>query len=72
MKSIETKSKINGKTYKSKSQLIKTLHFEKGVSIKDIAEKEQIRYQQVRNIVVNERNQRLVNQMTEVEETVEE
>ncbi len=63
MKSIEVTSVILKKKFQSKSSLIKTLYFEKNVSIKEIAEKEQIRYQQVRNIVVNEKNARIVNDL---------
>lgn len=63
MKSIEVTSVILKKKFQSKSSLIKTLYFEKGISVKEIAEKEQIRYQQVRNIVVNEKNARIVNDL---------
>lgn len=67
MKSIEVTSVILKKKFQSKSSLIKTLYFEKNVSIKEIAEKEQIRYQQVRNIVVNEKNSRIVRELNDKE-----
>lgn len=72
-KAIEVKSKLlNGKKFKSKSQMIKQLHFGEGYDVAKIAKEEGILYQMVRNIVTIEKNARFYSENKPVEVTSEE